>query len=87
MDLMTKVVHDSLEVAQMKQKTWYDRNARDRTLQEGDMVLHGTVADVFPQVVSSMAGALQGGKEGREGAQQKQIDACHSKSIIGTPCT
>ena len=39
MDLMTKVVHDSLEEAQMKQKTWYDRNARDRTLQEGDMVL------------------------------------------------
>ena len=36
MDLMTKVVHDSLEEAQMKQKTWYDRNARDRTLQEGD---------------------------------------------------
>ena len=38
-DLMTKVVHDSLEEAQMKHKNWYDRNARDQTLQEGDMVL------------------------------------------------
>ena len=40
-DLMTKVVHDSLEEAQMKQKTWYDRSARasGSTLQEGDMVL------------------------------------------------
>lgn len=33
---MSKAVRESLEGAQ---KTWYDQNARDRTLQEGDMVL------------------------------------------------
>lgn len=54
MDLITKVVNDSLEDAQ------YDRNVLDFTLQEGDMV-----ADAFSQVVCSMARALQGGKEGQ----------------------
>ena len=39
MDLMSKAMRESLEEAQKKQKTWYDQNARDRTLQEGDMVL------------------------------------------------
>ena len=39
MEMMTKVVHENLKEAQRKQKAWYDQNARERTLQEGDLVL------------------------------------------------
>ena len=39
MDLMSKAVREGMVEAQKKQKTWYDQNERDRTLQEGDMVL------------------------------------------------
>ena len=49
-DLMTKLVHDSLKGAQMKQKTWYDQNQN-----AGGRHASDAVADVFPQVVSSMA--------------------------------
>ena len=37
--LEAMAVQVSLEIAQQKQKTWYDRNARERSFQPGDMVL------------------------------------------------
>ena len=36
---MTTIVRESLEKAQASQKSWYDQNARVRTLNEGAMVL------------------------------------------------
>ena len=39
MEMMTKVVHENLKEAQRKQKAWYDQNARERILQEGDLFL------------------------------------------------
>ena len=39
MEQMSSLVKESLEKAQQSQKAWYDQTARDRTLNEGDMVL------------------------------------------------
>ncbi|XP_072035947.1 uncharacterized protein [Amphiura filiformis] len=36
---MTKQAHENLEVAQQRQKTWYDKHSRDRSLQPGQQVL------------------------------------------------
>ncbi|KAL5497626.1 hypothetical protein EMCRGX_G014134 [Ephydatia muelleri] len=39
MEQMSSLVRESLEKAQQSQKAWYDQTARDRTLNEGDLVL------------------------------------------------
>ena len=36
---MSSLVKESLKKAQQSQKAWYDQTARDRTLNDGDMVL------------------------------------------------
>ncbi|XP_072039803.1 uncharacterized protein [Amphiura filiformis] len=36
---MTKQAHEHLEVAQQRQKTWYDKHSRDRSLRPGQQVL------------------------------------------------
>ena len=39
MDRMTELVQESLAKAQKVQKQWYDKNARTREFEKGDLVL------------------------------------------------
>lgn len=55
LEAMAVQVQESLEVAQQKQKTWYDRNARERSFQPGDMVLI-----LLPTTTSKLTAQWQG---------------------------
>ena len=55
MESMSEQVQENLKTAGARQKKWYDRNARDRSFQEGDQVLV-----LLPTLMSKLTAQWQG---------------------------
>ena len=55
MTTMTEHVQENLKAAGVRQKKWYDRNARDRSFQVGDQVLV-----LLPSTTSKLTAQWQG---------------------------